>query len=133
MFSEFEDYLRQGFSISFWSNEGISEACGILNKFPVEDWGALAKRWRDNTDIWKVRCAETLDSQPSQIVLEILLDMLEEDDEKVVVAAADSLRSLSQGELKIPPATLERIVILRDRSGVAVKAVLSDFIKRITT
>lgn len=133
MFSEFDRYLCQEFSISFWSNEGISEACEILNKFSVKDWYSLAARWRDNTDVWKVRCAETLDSQPSQLALEILLDMLEEDDGNVVIAAADSLRSLSQGKLKIPPATLERIVILRDRSGVAVKAVLSDFIRRITT
>lgn len=133
MFAEYEDYLRQDFSINFWSDEGICAACEILSKFSDEDWNTLAQRWRGNTNDWKVRCAETIDSHSSQLVMEILLDMLEEADSDVVVAAADSLRSFTQAELRIPPATLERIFILRDRSGIAVKAVLSDFTKRITT
>lgn len=133
MFSEYEDYLSQDFSINFWSDEGICAACEILNKFSNEDWDALAQRWHSNTNEWKVRFAETLDSHSSQLVMEILLQMLEEDDNDVVIAAADSLRSLTQTELKISPATLERIVILRDRSGMAVKTVLADFIKRTTT
>lgn len=132
MFSEYEDYLNQDFSTNFWSDEGIDASCEILSKFSAEDWIALASKWREKTNNWKVRCAETIDSYPSHLVMDILLDMLGEDNADVIIAAADSLRSLTQAELRIPETTLERIVILRDRSGVAVKRVLSDFIERAT-
>ncbi len=133
MFAEYDECLSLDCSIDFWSDVGICDAWEILSKFSDEDWNTLSHRWRENSNEWKVRCAETIDSHSSQLVIEILLGMLEDEDSDVVIAAADALRSLTHAELRIPPATLDRIVLLRDRSGIVVKTVLSDFIKRTTT
>lgn len=132
MFSSYEEYLNYDFSLDYWSDEGISAACGLLNSFSGEDWETLGKSWRSKTKEWKVRCAETIDSHTTSLVREVLLGMLEDKDPDVVIAAVDSLKHMSRVELNVSPVTMARIVSLRDSSGPVVKAVLDDFIKWVS-
>jgi hypothetical protein len=131
MFFNYEKYLSHDFSPDYWSDEGITAASTLLAGFSEEDWGMLAKSWSSKPKEWKVRCAETIDSAPSSVVVEVLLAMLHDVDADVVIAAADSLRSMPRPALRISKQRVDHLLNLRDQSGPIVKAVLDDFIKQL--
>lgn len=130
MFAGYDYYLGENFSIDFWSDVGFCASCALLSGFSAGDWNRLANQWRARPDAWKARCAQTLDAHRSPFALEILLDMLEEEDDGVVVAAADTIRSTTKAPLAIPAPVLARLAGLRDRSDIVGKIVLSALIKR---
>lgn len=132
MFAGYDYYLGENFSIDFWSDVGFCASCALLSGFSADDWNRLANQWRARPDAWKARCAQTLDAHRSPFALDILLDMLEEEDDNVVVAAADTIRSTSQAPVAIPAPILARLAGLRDRSDIVGKIVLSALIKRAT-
>lgn len=130
MFSRYEEYLNYDFSPDYWSDEGITIASAQLNKFSEEDWITLSRSWADKSTEWKVRCAETLDAPFLAEAIKVLLAMLHDADSNVVIAAADSLRSMPHSAIQLSPSSIDQLIELRERSGPVSKAVLNDFINR---
>lgn len=132
MFEEYCNYLDEDLPVDYWSDLGICAACALLSAFSEGEWSRLAQEWRTKSAVWKERCAQTIDAYCSPLVMAILLDMLEDEDDRVVVAAADSVRSMALAQVPISPAIVARLAALRDRSGIVDKIVLSALIKRTT-
>ena len=130
MFSGYNEYLLSDFSADYWSDEGISIAVSLLNTFSEADWQELTSVWRNMPTAWKVRCAETIDSYASAIVDSILVDMLQDGDPDVVVAAADSLRSMTKTTFELSAEDFQRISAIRDSAGPVVRIVLGNFLQK---
>ena len=124
MCSSYKEYLLSELLEDYWSDEGISIAVSLLNTFSEADWEELTSVWRNMPSAWKVRCAETIDSYPSAIVESILVGMLRDGDPDVIVAAADSLRSMMKTTFELPSEDFQRISAMRDSAWPVVKIVL---------
>jgi hypothetical protein len=106
-------------------------AVSLLNTFSGADWQELTGAWRNMPTAWKVRCAETIDSYPSAIVESILVGMLQDGDPDVVVAAADSLRSMTKTTFELSAEDFQRISAIRDSAGPVVRIVLGNFLQKV--
>jgi hypothetical protein len=129
MFSELDNYLTIPVGSDYWSDEGIDIASAMLIKFSDQDWTELSTHCALKPVEWQVRCAEILDSVPNPISVEILVKFLRSDCDEVVVAAADSLRSI--GNVEISADSLNRVTHLAESGSALIQMVLADFLKRI--
>lgn len=96
MYCEFEELLDCKFLPDYWSDEGISQASILLQKFGEDDWVNLQKHCVTKSEDWKIKCAEVLsesDPYKASIILKYLLD---EESIAVKIATADAINSLCQ-------------------------------------
>ena len=132
MYLKFRDYLSSGFSVDYWSDLGMEIAEVMLAGFTDANWIDLQREWKDMPTEWKVRCAEVISFSSSNFVPLILLEMLNDTEVDVVVAAADSLRCLDQVTIELSKNDFERISQLSMASGPVVRKVLEIFLQKIS-
>jgi hypothetical protein len=101
MFEKYDQYLNLGFSVDFWSDEGISHATSLLEKFTKPDWDCLGLACATRPTQWLVRCAETLGDNVSAHCFHVLILLLQAGDKEVTVSALDSINALSSMGLDI--------------------------------
>lgn len=128
MFSDYKDYLSSGFSVNYWSDEGIDAAREMLDAFSDSDWGVLLQTWAVQSAEWRVRCAETIDSQSHPAAAKLLLAMLHDSDDDVKIAAIDALRSLDSLVLK--PEDIKLISGLNEGSRPVGQLVINDLLRK---
>ena len=131
MFKEYREYLDFEYSINFWSDQGIDAAISLLNSFNDDDWMELGSSWNRESEGWKIRCAETLDGVKSISSVKILSEMLSDRSLKVVVAAADSLRSWSGESLSYADIDVEMLTGLANKLTGIDRVVVDDLLTRL--
>ncbi|MGN8060867.1 hypothetical protein ACTJK4_04295 [Ralstonia sp. 22111] len=129
MFSDFDDYLSHDFPMDYWSDEGIGIAGEMLFKFDKEAWVELTRSCAQRPVAWQLRCAEVLDLATHPAATGLLVELLASDNDSVVVAAADSLRSM--GGVQISVHSIEKLQRLLEEGSPVTKLVLTDFFKRV--
>ena len=128
MFSEFDEYLKLEFLPDYWSDEGAGIASAMLSKFSEQDWRNLVEQYYSRLHAWQIRCAEVLDSVNHPASKDILIGLLASESDDVVVAAADSLRSM--GDATLTSESVERLKKLSVQGSAPVRAVLEIFLNR---
>lgn len=128
-FFEFDEYLELHFLIDYWYDEGVGIAAAMLSRFDDLAWKELSGECSSKSVEWQVRCAEVLDLVVHPVAVDVLLTLLSSQNDDVVVAAADSLRSRS--EVQISAECAARLNRLIDQGSPPVKAVLVNFLERL--
>lgn len=129
MFMEFDDYLKLDFLVDYWYDEGMGIASRMLCKFGEQDWTELKEKCLSRLDPWKIRCAEVLELVSHPVSMDILIELLASQDDDVVVAAADSLRS--KADVRLTLDSIERLRRLSANGSAPVKAVLSKLLSQL--
>ncbi|WP_396267738.1 hypothetical protein [Ideonella sp.] len=129
MFREFDDYLNLEFLADYWYDEGTGIASRMLCKFAQQDWMELKEQCLSRADPWKIRCAEVLELVSHPVSRDVLVEFLASQNDDVVVAAADSLRSKDEVHLTLD--SIERLRRLSAHGSAPVKAVLSRFLSQL--
>lgn len=132
MYIKFRGYLSREFSVDYWSDVGIEIATEILAGFTDANWIDLQRECKDMPAEWRIRCAETIDSSPSNFVPLILLELLNDAEADVVVAAADALRCLDNVAIELSKNDFERISQLSIASSPVVRKILEIFLQKIS-
>jgi hypothetical protein len=128
VFSEFDEYLSLEFLTDYWYDEGMGIASDMLAGFDFHAWLELKEACVCRPISWQVRCAEVMDSSTDSMSVEVCVKLLCSLEEDVIVAAADSLRSMSAPH--VPEVALERVKALLPKASPPVKLVLGDFLAR---
>jgi hypothetical protein len=96
LIEDFDRLLDAQFSADYWSDEGISAAAEIAQKFESDDWAMLTQLTNHRPVSWKARCADALGDEISIAARDILLVLMNDEDFDVRYSALDSLNSLAQ-------------------------------------
>lgn len=118
MYKIYEEYLDREFSLDYWSDEGISQAVLVLIKFADNDWKILVDSWKTKSDLWILRCAETLGDIADEKALLVLLSFLQLESNEIRVAALGSIRSLISGGVKASNHRDEILRVLKEARAV---------------
>ncbi len=95
MFNKYDKYLSLELSDNYWSDEGISEARFLLEKFTTSDWDLLIQTCIIKPIPWAIRCAETLGDDVQGRDFDVLLMLLDSGNNEVTIAVLDSINSLA--------------------------------------
>lgn len=129
MFDDFDNYLGLEFLVDYWYDEGVVIASTLLANFDDYAWNELAEKCSLRPVNWQIRCAEVLDLVTHPVSTMVLVKFLSSENDDVVVAAADSLRSKSDAH--IPVDSIEKLKNLWFNGSPPVKAALGDFLSRM--
>jgi hypothetical protein len=95
---QLDEHLSGDFTDGYWSEEALPEAMEWLHDLDEADWRALDELWKQRSSQWQERFGDLLADAPPGRAVPILNELLAAGEEKVAIAAADSLRSIaSQG------------------------------------
>jgi hypothetical protein len=86
-----DGYLGEEMSLSYWSDEGIDVAGGLIAEFGPTDWDALTRCWRERPATWQERCVQTLEYGDLARGIPLLLEILVQGDDEVAQQAAYTL------------------------------------------
>lgn len=133
MYEKYDRYLNGDFSDDYWSDVGISEAATVLSSFSDNDWDFLSQQLKVKETLWLQRCAETLSEVDSPHVVGVLMKLIDQSDNSVVIAAADSLNSLVSMGYKIQYAEdlKSKLVAIKSVAGLTGKLVIESLEKRL--
>lgn len=129
MFDKFDEYLNMEFSPDYWYDVGVQFVADVLGEFSEDDWKKLEDLWVCRDDAWKIKCAETIDSNLNNTVVKVLVLMLRDNNPDVIVAAADSLRSIPDFMKMLTIEDLEKLENMKNNSEGVVKIILKDLLK----
>jgi len=90
-FGKLDGYLGEEMSLSYWSDEGIDVAGGLIAEFGPADWDALTHCWRERSATWQQRCVQTLEYGDLARGIRLLLEILAQGDDEVAQQAAYTL------------------------------------------
>lgn len=139
MVQKLDDFLK-GFVgeadyTDYWYDEGFSIAQDILNEFEDTDWEQLMEILSDRNTKWKQKLAYCLDDEKNSYQLKILLLFLESEDKELIELTVDSLRTFinqkNKSILLENPIFMDQIKSLYECSGVAVKGIIEDLLKKM--
>ena len=128
-FAEYDQYLSLEFLPDYWYDEAVIIAGQFISKFSANDWTQLADSWAGKPVFWKVRCAETLDTDLILAGAAILTQMLSDVNHEVVLAAVDGLRSWPRSSITLTDAEITQLTDLHNRSTGIEKLILSAFLQ----
>ena len=94
MYTRYLDSITKERSSEYWSDLGIIEAMNLLDNFDGRDWRKLRQEISKFSSEIKIRCAETLIIY-SKDAFEILKELTLNSNASVVIAAIDSLSSMT--------------------------------------
>ena len=100
IFQELDQYLNQDFSDDYWYDDANLHACNLVKQLTPADWIALKSSWQDRSQGWQERCAEILDWGDTNESVPLLLEMLQQKNDELTLAAADSLQSIHISEIE---------------------------------
>jgi len=101
IFQELDQYLNQDFSDDYWYDDANLHACNLVKQLTPSDWIALKSSWQDRSQGWQERCAEILDWGDTNESVPLLIEMLQQKNDELTLAAADSLRSIGIAHLNV--------------------------------
>lgn len=87
-------------SLDYWEDEGISETASASAGLDEADWRRVIEGWEGRPSSFQKRLAQLcgeVDRASAKVTLSL---MLEQGDDSVVVASADSLRQLPTTQLR---------------------------------
>lgn len=94
MYTRYLDSITKERSSDYWSDLGIIEAMNLLDNFDGRDWRKLRQEISKFSSEIKIRCTETLIIY-SKDAFEILKELTLNSNASVVIAAIDSLSSMT--------------------------------------
>ena len=130
MFSELDDYLSLEFLPDYWYDVGTGVASAMLICFDNVAWDALVEQCVSRPAAWQVRCAEIMDLVPHPAAEKICVKLMSTNSDDVVVAAADSLRSIPGAHF--PEGAAGRLGAISADGSPPVSAVLAEMLARFS-
>jgi hypothetical protein len=135
-FQKLDQYLRVDCSGNEWHEERAAEAQRIAAGFERGDWSLLNEQWRSRPSGWLFRCICSLRSlgQSGSPAAPVLLDMLMVPDNRIGLAAVDSLRAIDWTRIApshTTPQVFARLQELADGGSRADKDVIEQFVLRL--
>ncbi|AFS78660.1 hypothetical protein Curi_c16530 [Gottschalkia acidurici 9a] len=136
MYEELEEYLSGSFTIDYWYDEGFTIAREMLEKFNKNDWEKLLDNILLKPIAWQIRFAYCVDSNINdEIIVQSLILLSSIDNDELFETCMDSLRVIVNsdniGLISGDKTIMKRIETILPKSGIAVRKIFKDFIKKL--
>lgn len=132
MLKELNVYLKGNMSEDYWYDDALFICEEILGGFSKYDWEVLLKSMSNETNEWKKRLVECLGDIHNSYELKVILELINTDNEELMIACIDSLRSVDLSKLdksikKQLQGKINKLLII---ATPPVKKVLEDFLQK---
>jgi len=112
-FERLDAHLLQPFSLDYWYDVAIERAQELAGDLDDDDFRALAAAWPKRPPAWHERLVHALRGAPGPRSARILKELILACDDRVVLAAIDSLNGLDDHAL---PEALDDAIAARLRA-----------------
>jgi len=139
MYTKLNEYLqefsKEDYAVDYWYDVGSDFATGLISKFSESDWKDLFAELPNKPVMWQQRLAYCLEDNTDTNQFAALIKMTDTTDKELFEICVDSLRGFINDDNKqilLKNSKLnERITMLKDSSGDAVKMMFSDYLRKI--